>query len=47
MNQSNGFDRELLEIYGELDRDRLMELVVRYARDRLGACVARPASWRV
>jgi len=37
MNQSNGFDRELLEIYGELDRDRLMELVVRYARDRLGA----------
>ncbi len=31
------FDQELLEIYGELDRDRLMELVVRYARDRLGA----------
>jgi len=32
-----GFDQELLEIYGELDRDRLMFLVVRYARDRLGA----------
>jgi GAF domain-containing protein len=31
------FDQELLEIYGELDRDRLMALVVRYARDRLGA----------
>ena len=31
------FDRELLEIYGELDRDRLMALVVRYARDRLEA----------
>jgi GAF domain-containing protein len=31
------FDQELLEIYGELDRDRLMELVVCYARDRLGA----------
>ena len=31
------FDQELLEIYGELDRDRLMELVVRYACDRLGA----------
>jgi GAF domain-containing protein len=32
-----GFDPRLLEIYSELDRDRLMELVVRYARDRLGA----------
>ncbi|MGD8244620.1 MAG: GAF domain-containing protein, partial [Anaerolineae bacterium] len=32
-----GFDQELLEIYGELDRDRLMELVVCYARDSLGA----------
>nr|HID14617.1 GAF domain-containing sensor histidine kinase [Anaerolineae bacterium] len=32
-----GFDQELLEIYGELDRDRLMALVVRYARDRLAA----------
>ena len=31
------FDQELLEIYSELNRDRLMELVVRYARDRLGA----------
>lgn len=31
------FDQELLEIYSELDRDRLMALVVRYARDRLGA----------
>ncbi|MBU0705499.1 MAG: GAF domain-containing protein [Chloroflexi bacterium] len=31
------FDRELLEIYGELNRDRLMTLVVGYARDRLGA----------
>jgi len=31
------FDQELLEIYGELDRDRLMALVVGYARDRLGA----------
>ncbi len=31
------FDQELLEIYGELNRDRLMELVVGYARDRLGA----------
>ena len=31
------FDQELLKIYGELDRDRLMELVVGYARDRLGA----------
>ncbi len=30
-------DQELLEIYGELNRDRLMALVVRYARDRLGA----------
>ncbi len=32
-----GFGQELLEIYGELDRDRLMALVVSYARDRLGA----------
>ncbi|OQY18091.1 MAG: hypothetical protein B6I34_11230 [Anaerolineaceae bacterium 4572_32.1] len=31
------FDQELLEIYSELSRDRLMELVVGYARDRLGA----------
>ena len=31
------FDQKLLEIYGELDRDRLLALVVRYARDRLGA----------
>jgi GAF domain-containing protein len=31
------FDQKLLEIYGELDRDRLMELVVCYARDSLGA----------
>jgi len=31
------FDQELLAIYGELDRDRLMALVVRYARDQLGA----------
>ena len=31
------FGQELLEIYGELDRDRLMALVVGYARDRLGA----------
>jgi len=31
------FDQELLEIYGELDRDRLMALVVRYARDSLDA----------
>ena len=31
------FDQKLVEIYGELDRDRLMALVVRYVRDRLGA----------
>jgi len=37
MNQTVGFDERLLEIYSELDRDRLMELVVQYARDRLGA----------
>jgi len=37
MSQTAGFDQELLEIYGELNRDRLMELVVCYARDRLGA----------
>ncbi len=37
MNRDAGFDQELLEIYGELNRDRLTALVVRYARDRLGA----------
>jgi hypothetical protein len=37
MNRVAGFDKELLEIYGELNRDRLMALVVRHARDRLGA----------
>ncbi|MBN1812789.1 MAG: GAF domain-containing protein, partial [Anaerolineae bacterium] len=37
MNQTAGFDHKLLEIYGELSRDRLMELVVSYARDRLSA----------
>ncbi|MGD1993776.1 MAG: GAF domain-containing protein, partial [Anaerolineae bacterium] len=37
MKQAPGFDQDLLEIYSELDRDRLMALVVRYARDRLGA----------
>jgi signal transduction protein with GAF and PtsI domain len=37
MNQTAGFDQKLYEIYGELNRDRLMELVVSYARDRLGA----------
>ncbi len=37
MNRDTGFDQELLEIYGELNRDRLTALVVRYARDRLGA----------
>lgn len=37
MNRMAGFDRELLRIYSELDRDRLMALVVRYACDRLGA----------
>jgi GAF domain-containing protein len=37
MNQTAGFDQKLFEIYGELNRDRLMELVVSYARDRLGA----------
>lgn len=37
MGRPLGFDKELLEVYGELDRDRLMNLVVRYARDRLGA----------
>ena len=31
------FDQALLEIYSELDRDRLMDLVVGYARSRLGA----------
>ena len=37
MSQAAGFDQELLEIYSELSRDRLMELVVQYARDRIGA----------
>ena len=37
MNQTTGLDQELLEIYGELDRDRLTELLVSYACDRLGA----------
>jgi len=37
MSQTAGFDQDLLEVYGELNRDRLMELVVRYARDRLDA----------
>jgi len=37
MRRTSGFDQELLEIYGALDHDRLMELVVRYATDRLGA----------
>lgn len=37
MDQPEQFDRELLEIYAELDRDRLMELVVEYARDRVHA----------
>jgi GAF domain-containing protein len=37
MAQTADFDRELLRIYGELDRDRLMGLVVRYARNRLDA----------
>jgi GAF domain-containing protein len=37
MSQNSEFDPHLLEIYSELDRDRLMELVVQYARDRLGA----------
>jgi GAF domain-containing protein len=32
-----GFDEALLEIYSELDHDRLMALVVQYARDRLSA----------
>jgi GAF domain-containing protein len=37
MSQTAVFAQELLEIYSELNRDRLMELVVRYACDRLGA----------
>jgi GAF domain-containing protein len=37
MAQEANFDQKLLEIYSELSRDRLMELVVCYARDRLGA----------
>lgn len=31
------FDQAILDIFGELDRDRLMERVVRYARDQVGA----------
>jgi GAF domain-containing protein len=37
IRQAAGFDKDLLEIYSELSRDRLMELVVRYACDRLGS----------
>jgi signal transduction protein with GAF and PtsI domain len=37
MSQTTGFDQELLEIFGELNRDRLTELVTRYACDRLDA----------
>ena len=37
MERASGFDQELLNIYGELDHDRLMELVVRFVTDRLGA----------
>jgi GAF domain-containing protein len=37
MNDITGFDQELLEIYSELNRDRLMALVVQYARDRIDA----------
>jgi len=37
MKQAANFDQKLLEVYGELNRDRLMNLVVCYARDRLGA----------
>jgi signal transduction protein with GAF and PtsI domain len=37
MSQRADSDRRLLEIYGELDGDRLMELVVNYARDHLNA----------
>jgi GAF domain-containing protein len=37
MDQQSEFDRRLLEIYSELDHDRLMELVVRYAAERLDA----------
>jgi len=37
MHQIDGFDQKLLEIYSELNRDRLMELVVSYACDRLDA----------
>ncbi len=37
MNRDMYLNRALLEIYSELDRDRLMALVVRYARDQLGA----------
>ncbi|MBN1178064.1 MAG: GAF domain-containing protein [Anaerolineae bacterium] len=35
MKDISGFDEALLEIYSELDHDRLMVLVVEYARDRL------------
>ncbi len=37
MAKPAGFDKELLEIYGELNHDRLMNLVVCYASARLGA----------
>jgi GAF domain-containing protein len=37
MTQVTGLDRRLLGIYSELSGDRLMELVVEYARDRLDA----------
>ncbi|MFN2271243.1 MAG: GAF domain-containing protein [Anaerolineae bacterium] len=37
MKQAADFDQKLLDIYGELNRDRLVSLVVGYARDRLGA----------
>ncbi|MDY7079012.1 MAG: GAF domain-containing protein [Chloroflexota bacterium] len=37
MSQTTGFDQDLLEIYSELSRDRLMDLVVGYARGRLDA----------
>lgn len=37
MVQPAGIDHQLLEIYSELNRDRLIELVVNYARDRLNA----------
>ncbi|HDQ70948.1 MAG TPA: GAF domain-containing sensor histidine kinase [Chloroflexi bacterium] len=37
MREISEFDQDLLEIYSELNRDRLMALVVQYARDRLKA----------